>query len=94
MASNFQFNIPIDQLASAIAEKLSLNIPVKQVKDEKEEEVFLTRKETAIKLNISLPTLNTYTKKGILIGYRVGARVLYRSSEVENALTEIRYSKF
>lgn len=93
MTSNFHFTIPVDQLATAIAERLNLNIPEKQVKDEKEE-ILLTRKETAVKLNISLPTLNTYTKKGILIGYKVGARVLYRTSEVEKALTEIKYSNF
>ncbi len=54
-------------------------------------EKFLTRKETADKLNVSLPTLNEYTKKGIINGYRFGVRVLYKLSEIEAALTQMNY---
>jgi excisionase family DNA binding protein len=50
---------------------------------------FLTRKETANRLRISLPTLNTYTNKGVLIGVRFGYRVLYREEDVESAIKEI-----
>ncbi len=93
MTTSLEFIFPIDDLANAIVQKLKLEIPIHQIDDLKDE-VFLTRKEASLKLNISLPTLNAYTKKGILKGYRVGSRVLYRSAEVEEALTEIRYSNF
>ena len=86
------FSFPIDQLATAIAEKLQpyfLTQTIEQPKDE----IFRTRKETAEMLNISLPTLNQYTKKRILTGYRVGARVLYKQSEIESALTQIKYGR-
>jgi excisionase family DNA binding protein len=55
---------------------------------------YLTRSEVAGRLNISLPTLNEYTKKGLILAYRFGARVLYKESEVDNALTQVLTSKF
>ena len=33
------------------------------------------------------------SKKRILTGYRVGARVLYKQSEIESALTQIKYKR-
>lgn len=92
MTSNLHFTFPIEELAKAIAQKLKPEILTKVV-DGTKDEIFLTRKETSLKLNISLPTLNSYTKRGIIIGYRVGARVLYRNSELETALSKINYSK-
>jgi hypothetical protein len=44
------------------------------------------------KLNISLPTLHSYTQKGILKGYKVGVRVLYKKSEVEGSAIAINYA--
>ncbi len=91
MKSDLQFIFPIDQLANAIVEKLNsqLNAPKNE---ELVDEKLLTRIETSKKLNISLPTLHSYTKRGILKGYRVGVRVLYKYSEVESALSQIKYS--
>ncbi|GAB3509826.1 hypothetical protein GCM10027341_47370 [Spirosoma knui] len=53
-----------------------------------------TRQKTAKQLNISLPTLDDYTRRGIIRGYRVGRRVLYRPEDVEAALTEINSIKY
>ena len=86
------FSFPIDQLATAIAEKLQPYFLTQTIEQPKEE-LYRTRKETAEMLNISLPTLNQYTKKRILTGYRVGARVLYKQSEIESALTQIKYKR-
>jgi hypothetical protein len=44
-------------------------------------------------LKISLPTLNEYTKKRILTGYRVGVRVLYKQSEIELALVKMKFAR-
>ena len=52
----------------------------------KEESRYLTRKETAEVLHISLPTLNEYSKRGILKSHRVGSRVLYLESQVLTAI--------
>lgn len=90
--SNFNLSFPIEQLASAIAEKLQPYFPT-QIKENPKEEGFRTRKETSEMLNISLPTLNLYTKKSILTGYRVGARVLYKQSEIEAALSKMKFGR-
>ena len=66
MTSNLHFTFPIEELANAIAQKLKPEILPKVV-DGPKDELFLTRKETSLKLNISLPTLNSYTKRGIII---------------------------
>ncbi len=52
----------------------------------RQQEGYVTRKELAKHLKISLPTLHEYTKSGILPGYRIGGRVLYKLSEVEQSL--------
>lgn len=53
-------------------------------------ETFLSRKEVAKLLKVSLPTLNEYTKEQRVKGYRIGARVLYKQSEVESSLLRIK----
>lgn len=90
--SNLNLSFPIDQLATAIAEKLQPYFPT-QTTVQPKEDGYRTRKETAEMLNISLPTLNHYTKKRILTGYRVGVRVLYKQSEIESALSQIKYGR-
>lgn len=49
---------------------------------------FYTRKETAKKLHISLTTLDTYTRFGILNAIKVGHRVLYKADDLNDSLTE------
>ena len=50
---------------------------------------YLTREELSRQLHISLPTLNTYTKNGLIPAKRLGSRVLYLESDVQNALKDI-----
>ena len=47
--------------------------------------VYLTREETADKLKVTLPTVWSYTKKGLLKSYRIGNQVRYIESEVMQA---------
>lgn len=54
---------------------------------------YLTRKQTASKLQVSLVTLHQWTKTGTLKGYRIGARVRYKLIEVEHALKAMRTIK-
>jgi len=51
---------------------------------------FLTRKQTAERLQISLVTLHQWTKSGILKGYRISGRIRFKSSEIESALQAMR----
>lgn len=54
---------------------------------------ILTRKETAQLLSISLPTLHTYTQEGIIKAHRLGYKVRYLMSDIQDALTAINYGK-
>ena len=93
--SDLIFTFPVKEIAAAIAEILAPNF--REAKDRQPEPIqgkeYLTRKETAEKLNVSLPTLNEYTKRSIVTGYRFGARVLYKQSDIEAALTKMKYRR-
>lgn len=56
------------------------------------QEPFLTRKQVASLLQISLPTLHLYTKQGLLISYRIGTKVRYKAVEINNALQRRNFS--
>jgi excisionase family DNA binding protein len=60
----------------------------------KEELKYLSREEVCTILKITLPTLNTYTKKGIIKGSRIGTRVLYRNEDIQEALTDASGLKY
>ncbi|MCX6246338.1 MAG: helix-turn-helix domain-containing protein [Bacteroidetes bacterium] len=56
---------------------------------------YLTRAEVCDLLRISLSTLHYYTKRdGILKGYRIGGRILYKSAEVQGAIHDIQSLKY
>ena len=47
---------------------------------------YMSRKEVADYLHISLPTLHDWTKMGWLPSYKIGNRVLYKNNEVDDSL--------
>lgn|SRR5574344_757363 len=47
---------------------------------------LITRQETANKLHITLKTLDTWDKLGVVKGCKIGNRVLYNSEEVMKAV--------
>jgi len=55
-------------------------------------EKLLTRQQTAKILQVSLPTLNNWTKKGIIKANRINSRVRYREEDVYLALEN--YNKY
>lgn len=55
---------------------------------------YLTRAEVSKLLKISFPTLNEYTRKGIIKGSRIGSRVLYLESDIASAVTSIPAIKY
>nr|WP_321232381.1 helix-turn-helix domain-containing protein [uncultured Psychroserpens sp.] len=58
------------------------------IQESNSEDKLLTRKEVAILLSISLPTLRAYVKRGLLKEHRIGARVLYKKSEVVDSFSK------
>ena len=50
---------------------------------------YITRKEAALILGISLPTLGKFTKEGIVPAYRISSRIRYKKSEVHESMNKI-----
>jgi excisionase family DNA binding protein len=50
---------------------------------------YLTRKQVANLLSISLPTLHSYTRLGLIPAKRIGTRILYCETDLKNALQDI-----
>jgi excisionase family DNA binding protein len=50
---------------------------------------YLTRLQVCDILQITLPTVHTWVKSGILKGYRLGNRVYFKKDEIDKALTAI-----
>lgn len=77
-------------IAHAVKEGLSAHTPqVEQAKQATPPDPLLTRKEAAGYLRLSLVTLNEYTRRGLLRVHRIGARVLYRQSDLDLCLSAI-----
>lgn len=85
--------ISADELISRIAVKLKEIIPDCIPKPDPPER-YLTRKETAKLLQISLVTLSEWSKRGILQSYRLGGRIRYKLTEIDEALKEVKNLKF
>lgn len=57
-------------------------------------EKLLTRKECSEKLKVSLVTLNDWSKRGLIQSYLIGGRVLYKDSEIEASLYQVKTVKY
>ncbi len=66
----------------------SLKLPKTPQPDE-----YLTINQISKLLNISLPTIWSYRKKGLLPYKRIGKRILFSRSEVETAIKNIEMRK-
>jgi excisionase family DNA binding protein len=85
-------SIPMEQLQSEISAtvKKEFQTFLLSLQPQKEPTDYLTRKEAAQLLSISLPTLNEWTKTGLVQGYRIASRVRYKRAELETSLTQIK----
>lgn len=79
-----------EQIRRTVRDEIIFQRSCEVVADKK----YLTRRETATRLRITLPTLNAYTKKGLLKGVRFGYRVLYREEDVLTAIKDIPNQKY
>lgn len=82
-------------IKTAIAERITEVTPtVKYVSDLNETNKYLTRREAAKKLNLSLPTLAKYSVSGLIPYYRIGSRILYKQEEIEQSLQTVQVHKY
>jgi excisionase family DNA binding protein len=85
--------ITVDDLLLRIEQMMEakLNAPLQQKAKDKTE--YITRKEVAAILKVTLPTLHEWTKLGWLPSYKMGSRVLYKKAEVEKAIDNVQAYK-
>lgn len=84
---------PLDQLTEAVSRQVIEEI--KSIIPAPPEEVeYLTRREAADLLKITLVTLNSWTKKGILKSCRISNRIRYKKSEIHEALKIVPNLKY
>ncbi len=59
-------------------------------KESSNQDRLYSRQEVAKMLKISLPTLRNYVKRGLIEEHRIGKRVLYKSSDIEAAVVNLK----
>lgn len=82
-------SLPLDQLETLVQNAIGKAIKEYSLTLQKEQESkpeYLTRKQIAEKLHLSLGTLDQYVKKGLINSYTIGHRVLFKSDEINNSL--------
>ncbi|TNJ47123.1 helix-turn-helix domain-containing protein [Tamlana fucoidanivorans] len=87
-------NFTIADLEQAIKNVLNENIFNNVLDNIRQEESLnmYSREATADMLCVSLPTLNEWTKQGIIRAFRIGGRVLYKLEDINNSLKEVKTS--
>jgi excisionase family DNA binding protein len=63
---------------------------LQQQQSTKDQKEYLTRKEAAQLLSISLVTLSEWQKQGIVKGYRIASRIRFKRQELETSLSQIK----
>ncbi|MGB5981419.1 MAG: helix-turn-helix domain-containing protein [Nonlabens sp.] len=86
-------DITLDELQSAITRNILKALPAIPDRELKEADKLLTREQTAELLSISLGTLWSWTRKGILVSYRIGNKIMYKQTEVYASLEQINHTK-
>lgn len=54
------------------------------------DEIFITKKQCADLLKVSVPTIDLWRARGIIPFYRIGARVLFKREEIINEVLATR----
>jgi excisionase family DNA binding protein len=82
-----------EELESVISVALNEQLSRFKPAEKKTESEYLTRKEVAKLLGVSLPTLNDWSKRGVVPSYRIETRVRYKKDEVLLCLKKVQTIK-
>jgi excisionase family DNA binding protein len=78
------------KLSGAVS--MALERALSSIKPQSPESRFYSRKETARKLGVTLPTLHVWTQEGRITAHRISGRVLYKAEDINNALQKVQTS--
>lgn len=88
-------SIPLSELESTIAKAVEQILDKRQsIVPEHDHEELITREETAQILRVTLPTLHSWTKQGLIPHYKISSRVRYKRCEVMNLFQSGNVKKF
>ena len=80
-----------DDLQRLISSEIGNALSKKEEKEPRvQNENILNRKEAKEFLSISYPTLKKYVNLGLIASYRLGTRVFFKYSDLEDSLKKIR----
>ena len=84
------YSVTPEQLSNAIIEGVNSQLEnFKKHFEPKQPKTYLSRAEVSKMLNVSFVTLNKWNKSGKLKAVGIGGRVLYRQSDIDNAIVEL-----
>ena len=86
--------VTVEELADEVANKVMLKIEnyLKELSKKKNDEI-LTRQEVADYLKISLVTIHSWNKYGILNPIRMGNRIFYKKQDILDVLEQQKINK-
>ena len=84
-------NISVEELVAMISNSVLdvLESRLKLLQKESDQQLLLTRAETAKYLHVNMTTLWNWTKKGRIKAYGLGNRVYYKKNEIDEAIIRI-----
>ena len=86
-----KIGVPIFMTSMTISEMKEILISplieeIRKLKKEEDVDVVFTKTQAQKFLNVSMPTLHKWTRKGILKSYKIQKRVYYKKSEILQSL--------
>jgi len=86
--------VPIADLQGYIAQTIQRELSaISKAEPATDPDELVTRKQAAKYLGLSLPTLHEYTVRGVVTAYRLGSRVRYRKSDLQDCLLKVQTVK-
>lgn len=85
---------PFEAIEQKLTNIENLLLNLREEKPEVPKTSYLTRIQAAELLHLTLPTLNQYTKAGIIKGFRIGSRVLYDETSIKEAVKAMPTLKY
>ena len=80
--------ISIDELLKRLEKLFDAKLQTTAVRQEVQTSKLLSRDDVAKMLKISLVTLHSWTRLGLLKSYKIGARVLYKQQDIDDAIVK------
>ncbi len=83
--------VTVEELAGLIRDAVKAEMAAaKPIQQTKSQQTYMSRKEAAAALRVSLPTLNTWTFQGKVKASRIGRKILYKPEDIDAAMQEVK----